>query len=180
MMDKQMLIFKQKQMMMANKKREIMEKQKQMLLNSTKLNEYIHIDPIRRSNTSNNEDKDCVVTAWSPWSSQCSSSCGLGGYRSRFRTVVQESVGSSSKPCPRKMERRKKCRLPACPLEDPCSQVSEWGPWSPCPTTCGSKGSQMRRRVSPTPASLLSCPHLTLVEKRACLLSCCPGIAGNC
>ena len=127
-----------------------------------------------------------MVTAWSPWSVQCSSSCGRG-YRHRFRTVSQEATGDG-RPCPRKLERQKKCRLPPCP--DDC-KVTTWEDWGPCSRTCGSDGTQVcvccssvqacnvllqtRHRYS---LGMDQCGHM--VEERVCMLACCRGEMGEC
>merc|ERR550525_1417618 len=75
--------------------------------------------------SSDEEPRDCVVTAWSPWSVSCSASCGQG-HRNRFRSVSQEARGGG-KRCPDKLERFKRCRLPSCPLDE-CDSAS----WAPC------------------------------------------------
>lgn len=162
MMDKQMMVFKQKQMMMAKQRAMMEQKQKQMMMSG--LSVHKANSTTARAYSTDSIDQDCVVTAWSPWSIGCSSSCGRG-YRHRFRTVSQEQSGVG-KSCPRKLERQKKCRLPPCP-ED-CS-LSHWEDWGPCSNTCGSKGTQIRRRST---AGGSQCGHTR--EERVCLLGECP------
>ena len=86
-----------------------------------------------------NQDQDCVVTSWSPWSVSCSTTCGQG-HRVRFRSVTTLSHGSG-RPCPDKLERYKRCRLPSCPV-DHCDLVT-WSEWGACSATCGSSGIQV-------------------------------------
>merc|ERR1719234_3082905 len=107
MMEKQMMMFKQKAMMMRRQKEKMLKKQKQP--------EITRLQPQGLSgNTSiSGVRQDCRVTAWSPWSQQCSSTCG-SGVRHRFRTVTQAAIGGGA-DCPTKLERRKRCRLPPCP-----------------------------------------------------------------
>merc|ERR1719458_232917 len=112
------------------------------------------------------EQQDCRVTAWSPWSQQCSSTCGSGG-RHRFRTVTQAAVGGGA-DCPTKLERRKRCRLPPCPR---CVE-GEWESWGACSASCGAGGVQSRERPARCsregarlPPSLLSWrPNLLLTS----------------
>jgi len=169
MMDKQMMMFKQKQMMMAKQRSMQEEKQKMMMSGVLDRRQNLFtntsVEPVRIE-----EDRDCMVTAWSPWSVQCSTSCGRG-YRHRFRTVSQDAAGDG-RPCPRKLERQKKCRLPPC--TDDC-QLSSWGSWGPCSQTCGSDGTQTRERYS---LGNLECGHT--MEERVCLLACCMGEMGGC
>jgi len=162
MMDKQMMMFKQKQMMMAKQRMMQEQKQKMMMLGQLNAKQKMTTNT-SLVNTMTNMDMDCLVTAWSPWSVQCSSTCGRG-YRHRFRTISQEAAGKG-KPCPRRLERQKKCRLPSCP--DECS-LSSWGTWGPCSRTCGSEGTQTRHRYS---LGTVECGHT--VEERVCLLAAC-------
>jgi len=112
--------------------------------------------------------QDCELTSWSPWSVQCSATCGRG-FRQRFRTISQPAIGFGQ-PCSRKLEKKKKCRLPAC--ADTC-RMSPWGSWGPCSRTCGSDGQQSRHKQV---ISGVGC--LPGEESRVCLLSCCPGDRG--
>lgn len=169
MMDKQMAMFKQKQMMMVNQRNMLEQKQKEMMSGMFDKGQ----DTLTNTSvaaTIGDIDRDCSVTAWSPWSVQCSSSCGRG-YRHRFRTV-QQDVSGDGRPCPKKLDRQKKCRLPPCP--DNC-QLTSWEDWGPCSRTCGSDGTQARHRSS---VGLTQCGET--VEERVCLLPCCRGERGGC
>ncbi|XP_023341710.1 spondin-1 [Eurytemora carolleeae] len=96
--------------------------------------------PTLVSNTSVTS-QDCELTSWSPWSSQCSTTCGRG-FRHRFRQVSRPAIGAG-RSCSRKLERKKRCDLPACP--QPCIP-QPWGSWGPCSRTCGTAGVQLRYR----------------------------------
>jgi len=163
MMDKQMMMFKQKQMMMAKQRAMLKQKQQHLMSGSNHMRQQLFANSTIDKQTKV-VNQDCQVTAWSPWSVQCSSSCGRG-YRHRFRTVTQMTKGVG-RPCPKKLERQKKCRLPACP-ED--CRLSSWEEWGPCSHSCGSDGTQVRQRYS---LGTEQCGHL--VEERVCLLEVCP------
>merc|ERR1711962_52986 len=78
MMEKQMMMFKQKQMMMEKQKQIMMNQQRPMQVST----------PFIPGNTtllsSDVGDRDCQITAWSPWSQQCSTTCGPMGVRHRL------------------------------------------------------------------------------------------------
>lgn len=163
MMEKQMMMFKQKQMMMNKQKAMMMRRQKEMMLKKQKP-EMTRLQPqVLPGNSSTAGDRqDCRVTAWSPWSQQCSSTCG-SGVRHRFRTVTQAAVGGGA-DCPTKLERRKRCRLPPCPR---CVE-GEWESWGACSASCGAGGVQSRERPA-------RCSREGAREERVCHLPCCPG-----
>ncbi|KAK3098047.1 hypothetical protein FSP39_015564 [Pinctada imbricata] len=111
---------------------------------------------------------DCVITSWSEWS-PCSVSCGRG-FISKTRTVkVQGSNGGIR--CPRKLMKKKKCKMEKCPID---CEVGEWGPWTPCSSTCGDNGVQKRRRkiIKRPKRGGISCPSRR--AKRMCILPKCP------
>lgn len=56
------------------------------------------------------EDKvvDCLVTAWSPWSA-CNATCGKA-FRRKFREI-QRYPTETGRSCPKKLERKQKCKL---------------------------------------------------------------------
>lgn len=157
MMEKQMMMFKQKQMMMAKQKRMMMNMQHPMQVTTDR--------PGNVSLSIVGGNRDCELTSWSPWSQQCSASCGPMGVRHRFRTISVSPLGSGS-PCPNRMERRKRCRLPPCPHCQPAT----WESWGACSQSCGTGGVQSRRRMAG------DCPQeRASVETRVCRLPCCPG-----
>ena len=51
---------------------------------------------------------DCLITAWSPWSA-CSATCGKG-FRRKFRMVKRHPTPGGKK-CPKKLEKKQKCKL---------------------------------------------------------------------
>merc|ERR1719187_2296087 len=65
----------------------------------------------------------CQVSEWSEWSS-CSISCGKG-WATKTRQILAEPE-HGGRPCPRKLEKRKKCRGDSCP-----TPLNDWyqGNW---------------------------------------------------
>merc|ERR1712032_1046800 len=108
MMEKQMMMFKQKQMMMNKQKAMMMRRQQEKMLKkqAQKQPEITRLQPqgLPGNTSITGVRQDCRVTAWSPWSQQCSSTCG-SGVRHRFRTVTQTAMGGGA-DCPTKLERR--------------------------------------------------------------------------
>eukprot|EP00095_Tigriopus_kingsejongensis_P009624 maker-scaffold94_size379870-snap-gene-0.14 protein:Tk09624 transcript:maker-scaffold94_size379870-snap-gene-0.14-mRNA-1 annotation:"hypothetical protein DAPPUDRAFT_321105" len=146
-----------------------MEKMKQMEMAKQK---DIMNQLERARKAADNEDElrvvDCLVTAWSPWS-DCNSSCGKA-FRRKFRTI-QRYPTDNGRSCPKKLERKQKCRLPSC--QQDCI-LGLWGQWSPCSKSCGEDGEQSRTREvihSPNHQGDLCGAEM---EKRFCLLATCP------
>ncbi|KAB0799833.1 hypothetical protein PPYR_07713 [Photinus pyralis] len=54
---------------------------------------------------------DCMVTEWSEWS-PCSASCGTG-YTQKQR-MIKRPAENGGKPCPNKLEKKKRCYLNHC------------------------------------------------------------------
>jgi len=58
--------------------------------------------------------RDCIITEWSDWS-HCSVTCGRGlQFKRRIIEAVEKNGG---KPCPVKLEMRRRCVLTRCPGE---------------------------------------------------------------
>jgi len=81
---------------------------------------------------------DCVMGAWSGWSS-CSASCGPGNRTQSRSVLVAASCGGSSCGALFEVE---SCNMRPCPVN--CS-MSAWSAWSACNATCGG-GFQMQSR----------------------------------
>ena len=172
MRGKQVMMSKQR--MMAKQRLETEELQQRMMRDK-----MINFEP--DSSTRNvsltsleSQDSDCKMTSWSPWSLSCSATCGAG-YKNRFRRVESQARGRG-RPCPTRLEKQKRCRLPAC-LQDDCQLVSQWSVWGPCTATCGVSGHQTRHRDLSTCTSQDNIPG---IEKRVCLLPCCNIVDGVC
>ncbi|KAK4887775.1 hypothetical protein RN001_004046 [Aquatica leii] len=74
------------------------------------------IDTITRNNPShpslfNSSSVDCMVTEWTDWS-PCSSTCGLG-YSEKIR-MIKRPAENGGKPCPSRLEKKKKCNIRPC------------------------------------------------------------------
>merc|ERR1719498_1768689 len=86
---------------------------------------------------------DCLVEAWSEWSS-CTESCGTGAQRRTRQTTAPSNGGAA---CPQDIHYRS-CNHHACPLD---CVVGEWSQYGECTHTCGG-GSQTRTRSLTQPA----------------------------
>ena len=111
---------------------------------------------------------NCIVSKWSDWSS-CSVTCGRGLVMKNRKIVTKDSNGG--KPCPRKFIRKKKCKLPKCPID---CEVGGWGPWSQCSQSCGENAVQKRRRkiLKKPRRGGMDCPVSR--QKRRCVVPMCP------
>ena len=67
------------------------------------------INEIEKTNTG--PPVDCMVTPWTDWS-ECKQTCGKE-YVTRTR-MIKLPASNGGKKCPKKLERRKKCKLPKC------------------------------------------------------------------
>jgi hypothetical protein len=111
-------------------------------------------------------DIDCEVSEWSEFSA-CSASCGEG-VKTRTRTVIVPPQANGA-ACP-PLEETVACNIAPCPVD---CQVSEFGPWSACSTSCGSGTRTRSRSVLVPPAhGGQACPDLT--ETESCNTQPCP------
>eukprot|EP00899_Mesostigma_viride_P011465 jgi/Mesvir1/20319/Mv19909-RA.1 len=83
---------------------------------------------------------DCIVTAWSNWTT-CTATCG-GGTRNRTRRIQQPAAGYGG-PCPLLFE-EEDCNVEDCPQD---CVLAPWGEWGACSVPCGGGGVRKRRRA---------------------------------
>jgi hypothetical protein len=109
--------------------------------------------------------EDCLVSAWSPYSSCSATACNTTGTQTRTRTIVRpNNYGGQS--CPTLTESIN-CATGPCPVD---CVVSDWSPLTNCTAApCASVGTQTRTRSIITPSAYggKSCPPLT--ETLACV-----------
>ena len=107
---------------------------------------------------------DCVVPAWSAWST-CTKSCGTG-VQKRSRATVEPKNGGTA--CPHSAEMRT-CNKHVCA---PDCVVPAWSAWSTCTTSCGTGFQKRHRFVTEPTFGGKACPHYD--ETRACNMHACP------
>ena len=71
----------------------------------------------------------CTVSAWTPWGT-CTKTCGGGSHRRTREVTSHARHGGFS--CP-SLEEEQDCNTEACAVD---CQLSSWGGWGPCSTTC--------------------------------------------
>jgi hypothetical protein len=109
--------------------------------------------------------EQCAVSAWVPWS-PCAVSCGTG--RSvRWRSVTRAPAAGGSR-CPALLDARA-CSTATCPVD---CQISSWGNWGDCSTTC-SAGTQARFRSANVMSVFGGKPCPALRSTRTCHPSLC-------
>ena len=111
---------------------------------------------------------DCTMSPWSAWG-VCSRTCG-GGATTRTRNVLHAAQNGGT-ACPANQMEHMACNNQTCPA--PCSdcgacEVSDWGAWDLCSSSCAG-GTQQRTR-SITDSGAGSCPILE--QHRPCGHAC--------
>ena len=109
---------------------------------------------------------DCQMTEWSAWSA-CSVDCG-GGTQKRTRTMTRENQ-HNGKTCPPGREDRA-CNISECPIN---CELSQWGNWPQCSSTCGG-GRQTRYRSIEVTSAFGGKACGALTQPRACATKSCP------
>jgi len=102
----------------------------------------------------------CEVTAWSEYS-MCTVSCGEGGLKTRYRTVISHALHGGY-TCPA-LSSTQECDIPRCPVD---CVVSEWGSWSTCSKSCGGGLMVRTRHVTRAMEFGGACPNL--IEDKPC------------
>merc|ERR1712008_374362 len=85
----------------------------------------------------------------------------------------QRLMEEEGRKCPKKLERRQKCKLPAC--EEDCL-LGQWQEWQACSQSCGVDGEQSRERTVQHQAASGGRPCAPKIQRRICLLEACPGL----
>lgn len=142
---------------LTKKYKEMRRLKKEMRRKMKKARRHRHVSP--RIN--------CMVTPWSDWSA-CSVTCG-DGFKMKNRMIKVEPKNGGRK-CPKKLAKKKSCRIAKCPVD---CKMSEWQEWTECQATCGMKVMKVRRRkrmVKPRRGGK-ACPPK--IERRLCNVPLC-------
>lgn len=112
---------------------------------------------------------NCVVSAWSVWST-CTQLCGTGSTtRTRAVTTAAQNGGLA---CPT-LQETLSCNIQPCPTPVDCV-VSAWSTWSACTLSCGSESTTRTRTITTAPQNGgLACPS-NLQETQSCNTQPCP------
>lgn len=157
MMKKARLMEKEKR---RERKRQMRERKRRMKAEKMRM---------RKANMTNSigDAVDCMVTDWTPWE-ECTEKCGKQ-YITRTRMIKRASE-NGGKRCPKKLTRKRKCKLPKCPRD---CKVSPWSEWSACTATCGTDVVKERKRsIMKKPRNGgMDCP--SLMERQSCSLPPC-------
>lgn len=109
---------------------------------------------------------DCDMTDWSTWS-DCSVKCG-GGTQKRTRTMTRMSQ-HGGKSCPPDREDRA-CNISECPID---CELSQWGDFPDCSSTCGG-GRQTRYRSIEVTSAFGGSACEALTDPQTCNKAACP------
>ncbi|XP_039272073.2 uncharacterized protein LOC120346412 isoform X1 [Styela clava] len=110
----------------------------------------------------------CKKRGWSPWSkySKCTKSCG-GGTRTRTRKCYGIFCGLGSS------RQTEKCNVQKCTTTK--GVWDNWGPYSKCTKTCGTTGTQTRKRKCKT----TNCVGSSTSSKKCNQKRCIPSSSGS-
>lgn len=109
---------------------------------------------------------DCVMSAWTAWSS-CTRSCGSGSMK-RLRSIVT-SVAHGGVKCPSHVQ-TSVCSEQTCPVD---CEVGAFTEWSACTKSCNT-GSQSRTRVVTRDQAHGGKPCPNLKATTSCSTNACP------
>ncbi|XP_065183969.1 SCO-spondin-like [Sycon ciliatum] len=85
-------------------------------------------------------------TNWTEWS-HCSETCGVQGFKLRYRNCTNPAPQHDGRLCPGSSQRIKHCTEPPCAVD---GYWHSWGRWSPCDALCG-QGLKSRSRTCQPP-----------------------------
>jgi len=116
---------------------------------------------------------DCGITEWNVWS-QCSVTCGRGGFHKRYRTVTEQPA-AGGEACEDALEIVEPCATHTCPLQDDDSEPpkdclwSHWDDWGACSASCGGGEKVRQRQIIIMPnSSGEPCEDAPSMEVRSC------------
>ncbi|XP_050392643.1 spondin-1 isoform X2 [Patella vulgata] len=146
-----------------------MRMKKKMMRKKLKMERRLRSRRRKKMHKSNSGTQvDCMVTLWTDWG-ECSVTCGKG-VMMKTRMIKQEAANGGRK-CPKKLVKKRKCKLRKCPVN---CKMGDWSEWSECSNTCGDSAVQVRKRkivLRPKRGGQVCLPKR---EKRFCSLSVCP------
>lgn len=116
---------------------------------------------------------NCLVSAWSAYSSCDALSCGKDGIQTSTRTVITPATNGGAQ-CPELLQKQH-CKANACqaPESSVDCKVTSWSDWSACSsTTCRNHGIQKSTRnlITKPKGEGDACPEL--IRTRICEPSC--------
>eukprot|EP00929_Paragymnodinium_shiwhaense_P118522 TRINITY_DN90434_c0_g1_i1.p1 TRINITY_DN90434_c0_g1~~TRINITY_DN90434_c0_g1_i1.p1 ORF type:complete len:1555 (-),score=394.78 TRINITY_DN90434_c0_g1_i1:60-4724(-) len=109
--------------------------------------------------------KDCIISEWTPWTKECSVTCGSGQLE-RTRKVISDAQGAGLR-CLGDLSQTKPCTVGRCPATD--CKWQDWSEWSSCSCSCGGGMKDRTRRISVYPLKGgLACESHAKSEVIAC------------